>query len=47
MELRIFGGLGAIPLYNADGRLTDEATRKFVGQLLQALADWTLQLRRR
>jgi chromate reductase len=30
--------------FDASGRLTDEPTRKFVGQLLQALADWTLRL---
>jgi chromate reductase len=26
--------------FDASGRLTDEPTRKFVGQLLEALADW-------
>ena len=26
--------------FDASGRLTDEKTREFVGQLLQALADW-------
>jgi chromate reductase len=30
--------------FDAAGRLTDEPTRKFVGQLLQALADWALRL---
>ena len=30
--------------FDASGRLTDEKTRQFVGQLLQALADWTLRL---
>jgi chromate reductase, NAD(P)H dehydrogenase (quinone) len=30
--------------FDASGRLTDEKTREFVGQLLQALADWTRRL---
>ena len=30
---------------DASGRLTDEATRKFVASLLTALRDWTLRLR--
>jgi len=30
--------------FDASGRLTDENTRQFVGQLLQALADWTRRL---
>ena len=30
--------------FDASGRLTDEKTRQFVGQLLQALAEWTLRL---
>ena len=30
--------------FDASGRLTDEKTRGFVGQLLQALADWTRRL---
>jgi chromate reductase len=30
--------------FDAQGRLTDEKTRQFVGQLLQALADWTRRL---
>jgi len=30
--------------FDAAGRLTDEPTRKFVAQLLQALADWTARL---
>ena len=30
--------------FDASGRLTDEKTRQIVGQLLQALADWTLRL---
>ena len=28
-----------------DGSLTDEATGKFIGQLMQALYDWTLRLK--
>lgn len=28
-----------------DGSLTDEATGRFIGQLMQALHDWTLRLR--
>jgi chromate reductase len=31
--------------FAADGSLTDEATGAFIGQLLQALYDWTLRLR--
>jgi chromate reductase, NAD(P)H dehydrogenase (quinone) len=30
--------------FDASGRLTDEKTRAIVGQLLQALADWTARL---
>jgi len=30
--------------FDASGRLTDQKTREFVGQLLQALADWTRRL---
>jgi chromate reductase len=30
--------------FDSDGRLTDEPTRKFVGELLQALVHWTRQL---
>ena len=30
--------------FDAAGRLTDEKTRQIVGQLLQALADWTARL---
>ena len=30
--------------FDASGRLTDEKTREFVGQLLQALAEWTRRL---
>jgi chromate reductase, NAD(P)H dehydrogenase (quinone) len=32
--------------FDADGKLTDEATRKFVASLLVSLRDWTLRLRR-
>lgn len=32
--------------FDADGRLTDEPTRVFVGRLLVALADWTTRLAR-
>jgi chromate reductase len=31
--------------FDAEGRLTDETTRKILAQLLQALADWTERLR--
>ncbi len=31
--------------FDADGRLTDEATRKFIATMLIALRDWTLRLR--
>ena len=30
--------------FDADGRLTDEKTREFVGKLLHELADWTRRL---
>ncbi len=30
--------------FDADGRLTDEKTREFVGKLLRELADWTRRL---
>lgn len=33
--------------FDADGRLTDEPTRKFIGDLLVALRDWTVRLRDR
>lgn len=33
--------------FDADGRLTDEATRKHIAQLMKALADWTEKLRAR
>lgn len=32
--------------FDADGRMTDEATRKFVRRLLEGLADWTTRLTR-
>ena len=32
--------------FDAEGRLTDEATRKIVASLLESLRDWTLRLRR-
>jgi chromate reductase len=32
--------------FDAEGRLTDEKTREFVGRLLRQLADWTRRLRR-
>ena len=31
--------------FDADGRLTDEPTRKLVARLMEALADWTRRLR--
>ncbi|HEY6578476.1 MAG TPA: NADPH-dependent FMN reductase [Rhizomicrobium sp.] len=36
---------GADKKFDADGKLTDEPTRKFIAQLLQALADWTRRLK--
>jgi len=33
--------------FDAEGRLTDETTRKIVAHLMQALADWTERLRAR
>ncbi|MGH6878574.1 MAG: NADPH-dependent FMN reductase, partial [Rhizomicrobium sp.] len=36
---------GADKKFDADGRLTDEPTRKFIAQLLQALACWTERLK--
>jgi chromate reductase len=38
--------LSAWERFNADGRLKDELVAKQVGELLAALADWTLLLRR-
>jgi chromate reductase len=32
--------------FDAEGRLTDEATRRFVGLLLRRLAEWTHRVRR-
>ncbi|MGA7964821.1 MAG: NADPH-dependent FMN reductase [Gammaproteobacteria bacterium] len=32
--------------FDAEGRLTDEATRKFVANAIAALRDWTLRLKR-
>jgi chromate reductase len=32
--------------FDAEGKLTDETSRKLVGDLLTALRDWTLRLRR-
>jgi len=32
--------------FDAEGRLTDEGTRTFVGKLLVALADWAVRLKR-
>jgi hypothetical protein len=32
--------------FDAEGRLTDETTRKFVGKILAALRDWTRRLAR-
>ena len=32
--------------FDAEGRLTDEKTREFVGALLLSLKDWTARLRR-
>lgn len=31
--------------FDAEGRLTDEKTREFVGRLLRELADWARRLR--
>ena len=33
--------------FDANGKLTDENTKKFLRQLLQNLADWTRRLRNR
>ncbi|HEY4128484.1 MAG TPA: NAD(P)H-dependent oxidoreductase [Gammaproteobacteria bacterium] len=35
---------GAPKLFDADGRLTDEPTRKFIGDLLVSLETWTRRL---
>ena len=37
---------GAAQRFDAEGRLTDEATRKFVQSLVVALRDWTLLLQK-
>ena len=37
---------GAAKLFDQSGRLTDEPTRKFIADLLVALQDWTLKLRK-
>ncbi len=37
---------GAAKLFDESGRLTDEPTRKFIADLLVALQDWTLKLRK-
>ena len=37
---------GAAKLFDASGRLTDEPTRTFIADMLLALQDWTLKLRR-
>ncbi|HEY1772025.1 MAG TPA: NADPH-dependent FMN reductase [Gammaproteobacteria bacterium] len=34
-------------LFDAEGRLTDEATRKFIGDLLVSLADWTARMQKK
>ena len=36
----------AMNKFDKDGKLTDEQTRKFMTDLLTALADWTRKLRR-
>ena len=38
---------GAAKLFDADGRLTDESTRKFIGDLLVSLESWTNHLKQR
>ena len=38
---------GAAKLFDADGRLTDEPTRKFIGDLLVSLEAWTRRLQSR
>ena len=32
--------------FDAEGKLTDDGTRKIIASLLQALRDWTLRLKR-
>jgi chromate reductase len=36
---------GANNKFNAEGSLTDEATRKFIAKLMQSLVDWTKRLK--
>ena len=36
---------GAMSRFDASGTLIDEESREYVGQLLEALADWTLKLK--
>jgi len=38
---------GAANVFDTSGRLTDEAARKLIAELLSNLADWTARLRRR
>ncbi len=38
---------GAAKLFDESGRLTDEPTRKFIGDLLTSLEAWTLRLQRK
>jgi chromate reductase len=38
---------GAAKLFDADGRLNDEPTRKFIGDLLVSLQDWTTLLQKK
>jgi len=38
---------GAAKLFDADGHLTDEPTRKFIGDLLVSLEAWTKQLQQK
>jgi chromate reductase len=35
---------GAAKLFDADGRLTDDTTRKFIGDLLVSLEAWTKRI---
>ena len=37
---------GAAKAFDASGRLTDEGARKLIADLLAALRDWTLQLKK-
>ena len=38
--------IGDAPMFDDQGRLTDQATREFIGKLLVSLADWTHRLAR-